>query len=265
MAASWPHLRSQDPLTGLSIVITRWASLRQRTRQKTKKRTSGPQSLLIVHFDAPRLKAQGLHLGDMANFSGGLSRYALGSEVEVRDVTTWASFEALRAELVADKRTFDVIVCIGHSNAREIRVASDVPTIAWEQFATWLQPLRPRRLLLAACQAGRWDAGEVLFSANRYLTRILACPVNASRDFAELMLVAVPYVVANRTLQNRPVLWGQLLALGTTGRQLREWRATSDKGNPDRAVFDMIADLMDPLARQVPAAINSFFKSVFGP
>jgi hypothetical protein len=242
------------------------ASSHASTRRKSiSRRASGPQSLLIIHFDALLLKEQGLHLGEVALLSGGLSKYVLGSEVEVRDVTTWASFVALQAELVAAKRTFDVIVGIGHSDASVFQVASDAPAIAWDAFATWLRPLRPRRLLLAACRAGRWDAGEALFTGNRNLTRILACPVSASRDFAALMLVAVPCVVANRTLQNKHILWSQLVALGATGRQLREWRVTSDKGSPDAAVFDIVADLLDPVARQLPAAIQSVLRSVFGP
>lgn len=37
-----------------------------------------------------------------------------------------------------------------------------------------------------------------------------------------------------------------------TGRQLREWRRTTDKGNPDAAVFDLLAEIADPVVRKVP-------------
>ncbi len=86
--------------------------------------------------------------------------------------------------------TFDVIVTVGHSDAAGIQIASD-RIVSWTEFAAWIQPLRPRRLLLAACRAGRWDAGEALFKANNRLRRVYACPVNATKDFAAMMLFAV--------------------------------------------------------------------------
>jgi hypothetical protein len=59
------------------------------------------------------------------------------------------------------------------------------------------------------------------------------------------------------------VTWSQIASIGVTGKQLREWRRTTDKDNPDSAVFDLIADLADPVAREVPAALVSVAKAVF--
>jgi hypothetical protein len=155
------------------------------------------------------------------------------------------------AELASKKMTFDVVVVVAHSNAAGIKIASD-RFAAWPEFAAYFRPFRPRRLLLVACRAGRWDAGETLFTTNSHLRRIFACPVNASKDFGAMMLFAVPYVVAERSPRGKHVLWSQIAAITITGRQLREWRRTTDKGNPDGSVFDMLADFADPLARQVP-------------
>jgi hypothetical protein len=96
------------------------------------------------------------------------------------------------------------------------------------------------------------------------LRRIFACPVNASKDFGALMLFAVPYVVAERRPKDRHVTWSQLASVAATGRQLREWRRTTDTGNPDSAICDPIADLTDPIAREVPSALLSAAKAVFG-
>src|ERR1019366_5993581 len=214
-----------------------------------------PQSLLILHLDADQLRADGLHLGGIATYTAMLSAGALGSDVEVQDVTTLASALKVFAELREQKRTFDVIVAVGHSDDTGIQMASDHFATRVE-FATWLEPLRPRRLLLAACRAGRWSAGQVLFDAHDNLRRIFACPVNATKDFAAMMLFAVPYVVAERRPRKKHVFWSQIAAVAFSGRQLRQWLRTTDKGNPDSFVFDLIADVVDPLARQVPGFLK---------
>jgi len=40
--------------------------------------------------------------------------------------------------------------------------------------------------------------------------------------------------------------------------------APDDAGNPDSAIFDLIADLADSVARQLPLALLSAVKAVFG-
>jgi hypothetical protein len=232
-------------------------------KRRAKRKASKPQSLLILHLDAEKLHADGLHLGDVAEFSAALSATAFGSNVEVRDATTEATLLRVLAELAEQGRTYDVIVAIGHSNDAGIKIARD-RFAEWPVFAAWLEPLKPRRLLLAACRAGRWSAGEALFTANDQLRRIFACPVNASRDFAAMMLFAVPYVVANRRPRDQHVLWSQIAAIAMTGRQLRQWQRTTDKGNPDSSVFDLLADFADPLARQVPDILGSAFRAFVG-
>jgi hypothetical protein len=179
----------------------------------------------------------------------------LGSHVAIEDVTS-KDHNGKLAALSLAKKTFDVIVVIAHSNQDVIRVASDL-VLPWPAFARFLKPFKPRRLLLVACRGGRWDAGENLFNSIRSLRRIYACPVNASKDFGALMLFAVPYAVAERRPRDKHVWWSQVASIAITGRQLREWRRTTDNGNPDSCVFDLIADFTDPIARAVPEALAS--------
>ncbi|MGH7271767.1 MAG: hypothetical protein ACREJ3_15150 [Polyangiaceae bacterium] len=177
-------------------------------------------------------------------------------------MTTKANLLEVFAELAQRRLTFDVIVAIGHSNATGIRMARD-HSAAWPEFAAWIKPFKPRRLLLAACQSGNWDAGEALFAANPQLRRIFACPVNASKDFATMMMLAVPYVVAERRPRDKHVLGSQVATVLFTGRQLREWRRTTDKGRRNRAVYDIIAAEADPFARRVPEVVGSVIRSIF--
>lgn len=192
-----------------------------------------------------------------------LSALVLGAPVVIESTTSIDHLHRSLAGMVSAKRTFDVVVVVAHSNADGIRIASD-RFVAWDTFASYLKPFKPRRLLLVACKAGRWDAGEALFGSMARLRRIFACPVNASKDFGALMLFAVPYVVAERRPKDRHVVWSQAASVAVTGRQLREWRRTTDKGNPESAVFDLLADLADPVAREVPGALLSVARTVFG-
>lgn len=230
---------------------------------RRKRRGLPPQSLLVLHLDADRLRADGLHLGDVAHFTGALSTIALSAPAVIKDTTSTGHLHETLAQLATARMKFDVVVVIAHSNAHGIRIASDCFS-SWEAFAGYLKPFRPRRLLLVACKAGRWDPGEALFTRLPKLRRIFACPVNASKDFGALMLLAVPYVVALRRPPDPHVTWSQILSVAATGRQLREWRRTADAGNPKSAVFDLIADLADPIARQVPSALVSATKAIFG-
>ncbi|WP_428261067.1 hypothetical protein [Haliangium sp.] len=213
----------------------------------------------MLHLDAQALHRDGLHLGDFASLAGWFSSIALRSDVVCEDTTTRHDLASKLGRLAEQKRRFDVILVVGHSNSEGIRIGADL-FVDWSTFAQFLKPFHPRRLLLVACQAGRWDAGEELFSRLPELRRIYACPANASKHFGVLMFAALPYIVANRRPRARDVKWGQFASIFLTGRQLREWRRTRDKGNPDAAWLDFVADATDPVTRSVPSVLKSLFR-----
>lgn len=235
------------------------SAARSTTRKSPARRRSNPQTLLVLHFDADRLRADHLHLGQIAAVTATISGLALGGRTVVEDATTTSDLMSKLARFAEDGMTFDVIVAVGHSNADGIRVASDL-FMPWASFAQMLKPLKPRRLLLVACQAGRANAGQALFDGLRELRRIYACPVNASKDFGAAMMFAIPYVVSERRPKDRHVAWSQAATIALTGRQLREWRRTTDKGNPDAAIYDLLAVAADPVARAVPQLLGSLFR-----
>jgi hypothetical protein len=228
-----------------------------RRRSGVGRRAPGaPQSVLVLHLDADRLRRDGLHLGEVAHLAGALSALAFDAPVVIENTTSAGHLHQTLAGLVLAKMTFDIVVVVAHSNVDGIRVASDL-FITWDAFAGYLKPFKPRRLLLVACKAGRWEAGEALFRSIPRLRRIFACPGNASKHFGALMLCAMPYVVAERRPRTQHVYWSQVASISMTGTQLREWRRTTDRGNRDSAVLDLVADLTDPVVRQVPSALVS--------
>lgn len=173
------------------------SAARSTTRKSPARRRSNPQTLLVLHFDAEKRRADHLHLGEIAAVTATISGLALGGRTVVEDATTTSDLMSKLARFAEDGMTFDVIVAVGHSSADGIRVASDL-FMPWASFAQMLKPLKPRRLLLVACQAGRANAGQALFNGLRELRRIYACPVNASKDFGAAMMFAIPYVVSER-------------------------------------------------------------------
>lgn len=233
-------------------------------RRASSRRLSGkssvanrPQSLLVLHLDSSKLRKDGLHLGSVAEVAALFSRMG-GADVAMEDVRTSAELTGKMQAFRDAKRTFDVVAVIAHSNDRAIRVAEDL-ALEWEAFAQLLRPLSPRRLCLIACKAGRASAGEALFAAIRTLRRIYACPVNANRTFGELMLILMPYVIANRKPRGKDVTWAQAGAILLTGRQLREWQRDKDWGSPAISGLDVVADLADPIARGVHSMVRGVF------
>jgi len=101
---------------------------------------------------------------------------------------------------------------------------------------------RDARWWFAFGSVSRGALDAALFKANGRLRRIFASPINVSKDIAAMMLFAVPYVVSERRPPARHVLWAQIGAIAGTGRQLRQWLRTADKGNADSSVFDVLAD-----------------------
>lgn len=58
------------------------------TRKSPARRRSNPQTLLVLHFDADKLRADQLHLGEIAAVTATISGLALGGRTVVEDATT---------------------------------------------------------------------------------------------------------------------------------------------------------------------------------
>jgi hypothetical protein len=210
-------------------------------------------SLLILQFDSEKLRRDGLCLQDQAELTAQFGQLTSNADVALRATKDEADLLAQLAELAEQKRSFDVVVCIGHSNENGIKLASN-RFADWEVFAGYLKPFKPRRLMLIACSAGRWPAANVLFRKLSTLRRIYASPVNASKHLASLMLWCVPYLLKVKAPPKSSVTYAQLTAMLLAGGQIREWHRTRDKDNPEGILLDLMAQLADPLLRKLRAA-----------
>lgn len=225
-------------------------------RLRVASRRSRRDALLVLHLDADKLKRDGLHLGAFARMSGAIGAACLASVASIQDVTTVNSLLRLLVQQAAHRRTYRTVAIVGHSNAHGIQVA-DACFVPWETLARVLAPLQARTMLLVACGGGRWDAADALFSKNRSLRTIYACPVKASKEFGALLLTALPILMAEPEPSKDGVLLGQLTTVALTGCQLRVWQRASDFRNPERRSLDAFAEALDPYARQIPTLLGT--------
>lgn len=230
-----------------------------RSQRRGRRTTVRKPSLLIVHFDADKLRRDGLHLQRTASLAGALAALGFNASVECIDVRDRADIDMLVSNFTRAGRCFDVVVAIGHSNAEEIVVAPDV-ALTWEAFARCMKPVRPKRLLLIACEAGRWPAADTLFTKLPTLRRIYASPVRASKELGAFMLAVSPYLVGVKVPRPGVVSFAQAVALALSGGQVREWKRDADKGNEAGSLLDVAAVAADRLARQVPSLLRGLVK-----
>lgn len=210
--------------------------------------------MLILHLDANKLREDRLHLGDQAAFAGFLASEGLNASVTRADATDRDDLHRTLAELVRQKRTFDVVVAIGHSNSQGIRMAADY-FVGWPVFGEYLKPLEPRRLVVIACQAGQWPSARDLFPRLKKLRRLYASPVNATKDLAQFMLALAPVLLEVKAPRAKQVTRAQVAAIVLTGGQIREW-TRADIDSADGLLLDLAARAFDPVLRAVPGVIR---------
>ena len=191
-----------------------------------------------------------------------MAKHGLGADVEAIDVPDEQTLLQAFAGLAEGRRTFDVILAIGHSNTDGIRLAGGPGGfVSWEVFAKYLRPFEPRRLVLVACEAGRWTAASILFRKLPKLRRIFASPVNTAKDLAQFMIAVVPYIVGVKAPKTNTTMWGKAAALALTGGQVREWKRDTDKDDRSAGILlDLAAHVLDPYARQVPGVLRSLLR-----
>ena len=212
---------------------------------------------MILHLDANQLRKDGLHLGAQASVAALLANEGLKADVSLADSYHLDDLHATLAELVTEKRTYDVVVAIGHSTSRGIRIAAD-HSVGWDVFGEYIKRLEPRRLVLIACQAGQWPSARDLFPKLKKLRRLYACPVNATKNLAQFMLTLAPVLLEVKAPRAKDVTRTQIVAVALTGGQIREW-TRADMDRPEGLLLDLAAKALDPIAQAVPAALRKIF------
>mgnify|MGYP006981485431 CR=1 FL=1 len=219
----------------------------------------GHLSMLVVHCDSLQLKKDQLHLGSEVSIARSAAKLLSNFEAVVT-VIDGTNRDSLIVDLAGlGDRQFDVVYMVGHSNATGLRIASDpdVGFIGWDELCDYLRPFKPRRLVLAACQAGRFPAAKALFDGVGSLQQIVASPVNASKNHARLLLsVATITMDAPIPVELLRICQG----IGTVlGGQLRYW-GREDMNDPSGQLFDLASDLLQPGVRYIADVLTGLLK-----
>jgi hypothetical protein len=203
---------------------------KRRPRQSLKAKES---SLLILECDAIRLADQSISIAQ--DLHGIVRTYVPNAVTSLVQAT---SQHVLLSELAWYKEEhgrFTVIVVVGHSNVSGLQLTGD-NFASWEAFARWLEPFQPKRIVLVACEAGRWLPSKALFEGITTLQEIYGSPVPTTVQQASVVKILVPYLLSGHRLSTEFL---RLMQLGnflfTGGVLFRQTRKDFRRAGTDEA------------------------------
>lgn len=196
--------------------MTRTSRLNRPKQSRAKKRPStvriqNKPSLLIIECDSPKLQSQGLSCVDEIQVTSQLWADTVvvkgGSQSELcRDLGNLAN------------RRFEYILVIGHSNIKGIVLMSDRPPVLWADFSSWIVDFKPKKIVLIACDAGRYLTFAALFAQIPTLREVYGSPIRAGKNLAKAMHILLP-ILYNAKAEDSP---------GVRITQLYTWLITKE-------------------------------------
>lgn len=149
--------------------------------------------------------------------------FSPGTPVEVVRTSTEANLLEQLSRLAAADKLFNHVLVIGHSNQDGIRLTEDRRT-TWAGLGRWLEPFKPRRLALIACEAGLGAPVRALFEEIETLNDIYASPFVARKDQMEIFKILMPYLLSAKAVDSTLIALGQLGNLAATGGWIDHWQ-----------------------------------------
>jgi hypothetical protein len=187
------------------------------------------KAVLIVECDSATLVRQNLAVGDQLHAMVKLAFPRNRVEL-VRTATEGELLKGL-GELAGDGQRYRSIIIIGHSNRNGLRLTAD-SFYEWPAIGRWLGPFDPHRIILMACEAGRWLPCAALFESIPDLKEIFGSPVPAHKNQMWVVLGRVLYALGARRAEGK---WIGLMQAGnfliTKGVMFRNTRQEYERGN----------------------------------
>lgn len=205
------------------------------------------KALLILECDSGKLTQQNLALGEeMLNQAKMFFPQNLVSLVKSYNE---ADLAETFAGLFSTGQFFRNVVIIGHSNRSGLKLSSD-RFVSWEGTANWINPFQPHRVILLACEAGRWFSCAALFDNIPTLREIFGSPVSADKNQQYIILARVLHILSAKK-EDREL--NKLLQLGnflfTKGVMFSRTRAEYERGVNGEG--DFWAGLAEPIIEQL--------------
>jgi len=148
------------------------------------------KSVLIVECDTAILALKSLDIGAVIYRT--IRSFYPTNRIEI--VRTTTEHELLRtfSKYAEENVQFTNIVLIGHSSKVCFHLCSN-RTIHWTGAATWFEKLRPKKIFLIGCSAGRWLPCKALFGGIASLDEIYGSPTNLNKIQASSIIAMVLY------------------------------------------------------------------------
>jgi len=187
--------------------------------------------LLIQECDGATLDRQNLALGkELQNY---VKLFFPQNPVTLIRSDTEAELSKAMAELFETGQSCRNIIVIGHSNRGGLKISAD-RFVQWEAVANWLVPFDPQRIILIACDAGRWLPCAALFEGIPTLKEIFGSPIPAHKDQKYIVLARVLHLLGAK---REDVDFIRLLQLGnflfTKGVMFRRTRSEYEQGGDE--------------------------------
>lgn len=220
-----------------------------RSAVKSRPRPKVP-SVLILECDAEELDRQGLNIGSAVHekilkwLPGLITSYLIRA----------TSPDSLREEMQRCKEQhefFDFILVVGHSSPRGIRLTPG-NSVSWDVFSIWIETFEPKRLFLAACEAGQWLSAKSIFERVSKLKEIYASPVLMSKQQATGLMLLLFYFLAIKYPKNDLIQMIQSITLFRTGGLIYKWKRDEckDDGAAEGSQWDALAHLKEIFFRR---------------
>ena len=169
-------------------------------KREIAKKTRGYSSLLVIECDSDKLKSQQLSMAPIIDkiFSDfGLKKHKF---IPINTKNDWLSGFA---DLDKEKQNYDVAVLIGHSNESIINVAQNFP-IKWNILPEYLKTVKPKCLMLIACEAGQFLPSKAMFDGLPTLKELYGSPIITYRDQFYVLIIILLYILPNAPLKSIP-------------------------------------------------------------
>jgi hypothetical protein len=201
------------------------------------------KSVLIVECDTPRLKTQSLSVG--SNIFHILKLLFNRNPIELVETDTEGSLLNSLARLASDKRKFQNIILIGHSNRQGFQIGSD-KFINWDSVANWFCYFKPIRIFLIACNAGRWLPCASLFAKILGLKEIYGSPIQTNVNQSYLIAFIMVYMLNAKKIDHSLLSKAQIANFALTkGVIIKRSRKEFEKdGISDGVVWTAVENLL---------------------
>lgn len=225
----------------------------KRRGKSRKNRSRNPRSCLFIECDCDRLQADGLR------FANELDAVVSAFPLETKVVSIQSTETALDqlAQIASIRKTFDIVVIIGHGNAQGLQFTNDL-FASYPVISEWVGFFKPKTLFLVTCKGGHSVPTEILFRCSKTLQSIYASPVNTTKSAMAIISMIIPALsMAGEIPKNVLRAIQALNFLVTDGILLHHTRTNFMRNIPLENLLDQVFPLAIPAKRAAENLIKA--------